>query len=243
MNSTGNSEIMSPQPLIIAVDGHSSCGKSTFARLIAKELNFVYIDSGAMYRAVALYAIEHNMIPAEHVLQDKLNKSLQLIHITFKLNQNTGLQETWLNGKNVEPAIRGIEVSNIVSKISQIAEVRSEMVRLQRNIGTKGNVVMDGRDIGSTVFPGATLKIFMTADTIVRAKRRFKELVEKGINVDFQEVVENIKMRDHEDETRMVSPLRKAPDALVLDNSNMTIDQQMVWFRNKWKEKSAAHEN
>jgi cytidylate kinase len=234
---------MSPQPLIIAVDGHSSCGKSTFARLIAKELNFVYIDSGAMYRAVAQYAIEHKMIHDEVVDQARLNKSLHQIHINFSLHPVTGLQETWLNGKNVEPAIRGIGVSNIVSKISQIAEVRTEMVRLQRNIGTNGNVVMDGRDIGSTVFPGATLKIFMTADTIVRAKRRFKELIEKGITVDLQEVVENIKMRDHEDETRMVSPLRQAPDALILDNSNMTIDEQMVWFRKIWKEKLPGHEN
>jgi cytidylate kinase len=175
--------------------------------------------------------------------QARLNKSLHQIHINFSLHPVTGLQETWLNGKNVEPAIRGIGVSNIVSKISQIAEVRTEMVRLQRNIGTNGNVVMDGRDIGSTVFPGATLKIFMTADTIVRAKRRFKELIEKGITVDLQEVVENIKMRDHEDETRMVSPLRKAPDALILDNSNMTIDEQMVWFRKIWKEKLPGHEN
>lgn len=234
---------MTQAPYIIAVDGYSSCGKSTFARLIAKELGFVYIDSGAMYRAVALFALEHGMISGQQVNDEELNKSLNQINISFRIDEKTGLQETLLNSRNVEPEIRGIEVSNIVSKISQVPEVRTEMVSLQRKIGSSGNVVMDGRDIGSTVFPEATLKIFMTADTIVRAKRRHKELIEKGVDVDLQEIAENIRMRDFEDENRTVSPLRKAPDAVVLDNSNMTISQQMNWFKEAWKEKTAGHEN
>jgi cytidylate kinase len=233
----------SRQPLIIAVDGYSSCGKSTFARLIAKELNFVYIDSGAMYRAVALYAMMNGMVYGGKADPGRLTASLDNIEIRFRLNKSTGIQETFLNGGNAEEEIRGIEVSNIVSKISQIEEVREKMVRLQRKIGAEGNVVMDGRDIGSTVFPGAALKIFMTADPEVRARRRYKELVEKGADVDIEEVIHNIRMRDHEDETRKVSPLRKAGDAVLLDNSHMTVDQQMDWFRNKWKSVVSLHEH
>jgi len=224
----------SRRPLIIAVDGYSSCGKSTFAQLIAKELGFIYIDSGAMYRAVALYALQNGLIAKVTLKKEQLIRSLDRIEIRFRKNEKTGAQETWLNGENVEEFIRGIEVSNIVSKISQIKEVREKMVRFQRKIGEEGSVVMDGRDIGSTVFPDAVLKIFMTADPEVRARRRFKELVEKGMQVDFDDVIRNIKMRDHEDETRKVSPLRKAADAVILDNSSMTIDEQMDWFRKKW---------
>jgi len=224
----------SRRPLIIAVDGYSSCGKSTFAQLIAKELGFIYIDSGAMYRAVALYALQNGLIAKVTLKKEQLIRSLDRIEIRFRKNEKTGAQETWLNGENVEEFIRGIEVSNIVSKISQIKEVREKMVRIQRKIGEEGYVVMDGRDIGSTVFPDAVLKIFMTADPEVRARRRFKELVEKGMQVDFDDVIRNIKMRDHEDETRKVSPLRKAADAVILDNSSMTIDEQMDWFRKKW---------
>ena len=223
--------------LIIAIDGYSSCGKSTFARMIARELNFVYIDSGAMYRAVALFALENDIITGDGIDEKNLLASLDLIDVHFKLNTNTGIQDTWLNGRNVETEIRGIAVSGIVSKISRIAEVRNKMVNNQRIIGASGNVVMDGRDIGSTVFPDATLKIFMTADTLVRAARRHKELKEKGLSVGLDEVAENLRMRDHEDETRDVSPLRKAEDAVTLDNSNMTIDQQMDWFRKTWKDK------
>jgi len=224
----------SRRPLIIAVDGYSPCGKSTFAQLIAKELGFIYIDSGAMYRAVALYALQNGLIAKVTLKKEQLIRSLDRIEIRFRKNEKTGAQETWLNGENVEEFIRGIEVSNIVSKISQIKEVREKMVRFQRKIGEEGSVVMDGRDIGSTVFPDAVLKIFMTADPEVRARRRFKELVEKGMQVDFDDVIRNIKMRDHEDETRQVSPLRKAADAVILDNSSMTIDEQMDWFRKKW---------
>lgn len=219
---------------IIAVDGYSSCGKSTFARLIARELGYVYIDSGAMYRAVALFCLENNILADGNPVIEKLRESLGNITISFLLNKRTGMQETWLNGRNVEEAIRGIEVSAVVSKISQIREVRGKMVRLQRKIGKKGGVVMDGRDIGTVVFPEAQLKIFMTADADVRARRRYKELLEKGMDVKLDEIADNIRMRDHEDENRKVSPLRKADDAIVLDNSNMTIKEQMEWFKILW---------
>lgn len=225
----------SHNPLVIAVDGYSSCGKSTYAKLIAKELGYIYIDSGAMYRAVALYALRNGFVSDHLIEKEKLIQTLDRIEIRFIYNAATGTQETWLNGENVEKEIRGIQVSEIVSKISQIEEVRGKMVRLQREIGSISCVVMDGRDIGSTVFPDAVIKIFMTADAKIRAQRRYKELSEKGISVDFDEVLRNIRMRDHEDETREVSPLRKAPDALVLDNSQMTIDDQMDWFRAKWE--------
>ncbi|HEX2394509.1 MAG TPA: (d)CMP kinase [Bacteroidales bacterium] len=233
----------SHKPLVIAVDGYSSCGKSTYAKLIARELGYTYIDSGAMYRAVALYALRKGLASDKQIEKLKLIQSLDQIEIRFRNNEATGAQETWLNDENVEKEIRGIEVSNIVSKISQIEEVREKMVRLQRTIGSGGCVVMDGRDIGSTVFPEAAFKIFMTADAKIRAQRRYKELSEKGISVDFEEILRNIRMRDHEDETREVSPLRKAPDALVLDNSQMTIGEQMVWFAEKWERVAGQHES
>lgn len=222
-------------PHVIAVDGYSSCGKSTYAKLIAQELGFIYIDSGAMYRAVALYALRNGFVNDQFIEKEKLIQSLDKIEIRFIYNVPDGTQETWLNGENVEKEIRGIKVSEIVSKISQIEEVREKMVRLQREIGSKSSVVMDGRDIGSTVFPQAVIKIFMTADAKIRAQRRYNELSEKGISVDFDEVLKNIRMRDHEDETREVSPLRKAADALVLDNSQMTLCDQMDWFMAKWE--------
>lgn len=229
------------QSFVIAVDGYSSCGKSTFARMIAKDLNFVYIDSGAMYRAVAQYCLENKMIQDHEVIPELLNASLDKIHIEFKANPEKGIQETWLNGKNVEEAIRGIAVSSIVSKISQIKEVRQKMVALQREIGHGESVVMDGRDIGSTVFPNATLKIFMTADVKIRAIRRYNELKAKGVAVTMEEIIENIRMRDHEDETRVESPLRKAEDAIVLDNSIMTLPEQMDWFREIWSVKTKSY--
>ncbi len=228
---------------IVAVDGYSSCGKSTFARLIARELNYVYIDSGAMYRAVALYCLE-NSLPADgNLLIEKLREEINNITIRFRLNEHSGLQETWLNGKNVEEEIRGIEVSAIVSKISQIREVRGKMVGLQRKIGQNGGVVMDGRDIGTVVFPDAHLKIFMIADADVRARRRYKELLEKGMDVKLDEIAANIRMRDFEDENRKESPLRKAEDAVLLDNSHMTIDQQMDWFKELWSKNMGRNEH
>jgi CMP/dCMP kinase len=230
------------QHYVIAVDGYSSCGKSTFARMIAKELNFIYIDSGAMYRAVALFCLEQHMFVNHEVIPELLNASLHRITIEFRANSE-GMQETWLNGKSVEEEIRGIPVSSVVSKISQIKEVRQKMVNLQREISRGVSVVMDGRDIGSTVFPQATLKIFMTADVQIRAIRRYNELSVKGIDVSLQEVIENIRMRDHEDETRVESPLRKAEDAVILDNSHMTLSEQMEWFRQTWSLKSNTHGN
>lgn len=224
----------SSTPVVIAVDGYSSCGKSTFAKMIAKKLNYVYIDTGAMYRAVALYALQHGLAGTQQIRDEALVNALDDITIHFSFNQHNGAQETWLNGKNVEEAIRGLEVSAIVSKISQIREVRRKMVGLQRSIGEKDNVVMDGRDIGTVVFPHARLKIFMTADVAIRAERRFKELKAKGIEASFDEICNNIRMRDHEDENRSESPLQKASDALVLDNSHMTVEQQMEWFENTW---------
>jgi len=220
---------------VIAIDGYSSCGKSTFARLIAAELGYVYIDSGAMYRSVALYCLENGIFPADKAGISRLQSELGNIRIRFRLNSKSGLQETWLNDTNVEEKIRGIEVSAVVSTISQIREVRNKMVSMQREIGEKGNVVMDGRDIGTVVFPDAKMKIFMTADPDVRAKRRYNELIQKGIAVELREIADNIRMRDKEDENRAVSPLRKAADALVLDNSHMTVPEQMDWFRRKWK--------
>lgn len=228
---------------IIAVDGYSSCGKSTFARLIAKELNYIYIDSGAMYRSVALYSLQHSLIVNGSPDLPHLKQSLGLINISFVLNTVTGLQETWLNGRNVEASIRGIEVSEVVSRISQIKEVREKMVGMQRKIGEHGGVVMDGRDIGTVVFPEAGLKIFMTADTDVRAMRRYNELIGKGMTVQLNEIKANIRMRDHEDETRSQSPLRKAKDAVLLDNSYMTIDQQMEWFSEVWSKIRDRYEN
>lgn len=233
----------SPGAFIIAVDGYSSCGKSTYARLIAKELKYVYIDSGAMYRAVALYALEQGLVSEKDIDVETLKQSLDHIQITFRLNPANGLQETFLNGVNAEEKIRGIEVSEIVSKISKIREVRDKMVAFQRTMGNNGGVVMDGRDIGSVVFPDAALKIFMTADTDVRAMRRFKELKEKGIDITLEEVKDNIRMRDHEDENRKESPLIRSLDAIVLDNSYMTVEQQMVWFREEWKKILMKHES
>jgi cytidylate kinase len=228
---------------IIAIDGYSSCGKSTFARLIAGELNYVYIDSGAMYRAVALYCLENSILSGNQVDLALLQKALPEINIRFSIKDVNGFQETWLNGVNIEEKIRGIEVSSVVSSISQIGDVRTKMVSMQRKIGEHGRVVMDGRDIGTVVFPHALLKIFMTADPDVRAKRRYDELTQKGVTVQLAEIAENIRMRDREDENRPVSPLRRANDALVLDNSYMTIAEQMEWFREKWDalhEKSAS---
>jgi CMP/dCMP kinase len=235
MNSVKSSDSMSDNnDSIIALDGYSSCGKSTFARLIARELGFVYIDSGAMYRSVALFCLENGILADNKVDMALLQKALHEIDIRFRINLASGQQETWLNGTLVEEKIRGIEVSSVVSAISQIDDVRKKMVSLQREIGRNGHVVMDGRDIGTVVFPEAKLKIFMTADPDVRAKRRYDELMQKGIEVELREIADNIRMRDYEDENRAVSPLRKAADAMVLDNSNMTISEQMEWFRKKW---------
>jgi cytidylate kinase len=216
--------------LIIAIDGYSSCGKSTFARAIARELGYIYIDSGAMYRAVTLYALRHRFIHGEKLNRNGIISELNDIHIEFIYNPDLGEHETYLNSENVEHEIRGIEVSEYVSAISKIPEVRTRMVELQRQIGVYKGIVMDGRDIGTVVFPDAELKIFMTASVDVRAKRRYDELRGKGVEVDFEEVRRNIISRDITDENRDISPLRRADDAIVLDNTKMTVKEQMDWI-------------
>jgi CMP/dCMP kinase len=217
------------EKLIIAIDGYSSCGKSTFAKAIAKELNYLYIDSGAMYRAVTLYCMRKNFIDDHWLNTESIIDDLHNITVEFVFNPESEEYETYLNAENVEKEIRGLEVTSLVSRISQIAEVRARMVELQRKIGASKGIVMDGRDIGTVVFPDADLKIFMTASTDIRAKRRFNELASKGICADFEEVKRNIIARDIADENRDVSPLRRADDAIILDNSRMTVEEQMLW--------------
>ena len=217
--------------LIISVDGYSSCGKSSFAKLIAKELNYLFIDSGAMYRAVTLFALRNELINNGSINRDKLVRSLPSIQINFRYNPDKQLYETYLNNENVEQEIRQIEVSNFVSPLSQIKEVRDKMVELQREIGVFKGIVMDGRDIGTVVFPDADVKIFMIASPDIRAKRRFDEMTANGIDIDLEVIIKNISARDKADSEREMSPLKKADDANVLDNSHMTIQEQMVWFR------------
>jgi cytidylate kinase len=217
--------------LIIAIDGYSSCGKSTFAKTIAKELNYIYIDSGAMYRAVTLYCMRKKLIGKGGINIDGILSDLKNIHVRFVYNPDIMEYETHLNSENVEKEIRGIVVSEFVSRISQIPEVRARMVELQRQIGVFKGIVMDGRDIGTVVFPDAEIKIFMTASIDIRAKRRYDELKAKGENVDFEEIKRNIVGRDIADENRDISPLRRADDAIVLDNSRMSVIEQMLWVK------------
>jgi CMP/dCMP kinase len=216
--------------LTIAIDGYSSCGKSTFARAVAKELNYIYIDSGAMYRAVTLYCMRREFIGKSGLKLQGILSEINEIHIDFVFNPDMDEYETFLNSENVEKEIRSMEVTSLVSRISQIAEVRARMVELQRQIGISKGIVMDGRDIGTVVFPDAEIKIFMTASVDIRARRRFDELKGKGINVDFDEIRRTIITRDIADENRDISPLRRADDAIVLDNSKMTVEEQMIWI-------------
>ena len=216
--------------LIIAIDGYSSCGKSTFARLIAKELNYIYIDSGAMYRAVTLFCMRRNYITLTVLNKTGIIDELKDIHIDFVFNPDINEYETFLNSENIENEIRNMAVTSLVSKISQIPEVRERMVELQRQIGVSKGIVMDGRDIGTVVFPDAEIKIFMTASVDIRAKRRHNELKNKGVNIEFEEIKRTIIARDIADENRDISPLRRANDALVLDNSRMTVEEQMLWI-------------
>lgn len=217
--------------LIIAIDGYSSCGKSTFAKAIARELGYIYIDSGAMYRAITLYCLRKGYTGKNGLNLDAILSDLGNTHIGFVYNPDILEYETYLNSENVEAEIRGVEVTSYVSRISQIPEVRTHMVELQRQIGVFKGIVMDGRDIGTVVFPDADLKIFMTASVDVRAKRRFDELKAKKVEVSFEEIKRNIIARDIADENRDISPLRRAEDAIILDNTRMTVDQQMDWFR------------
>lgn len=207
----------------IAIDGWSSCGKSTMARQLAKELNYIFIDSGAMYRAIALYFIQHRLDLNDH---NAVEKALENIKLSFQKNIHTGNNEIWMNGENVEQRIREMEVASKVSDVAAIKEVREFAVAQQQLIGKDKGVVMDGRDIGTTVFPEAELKIFMTANVDVRVERRFKELSIKNPLISIEEVKANLQTRDHMDSTREVSPLKKANDALVLDNSELTQEEQ-----------------
>lgn len=217
--------------LIIAIDGYSSCGKSTFAKSIAKMLNYIYIDSGAMYRTVTLYCMRRGFIGNGSLNLSGVLRELTGINIDFIFNPDIDEYETFLNSENVEQEIRNIKVSSNVSRISQIAEVRTRLVELQRKIGIQKGIVMDGRDIGTVVFPDADIKIFMTASVDIRAKRRHDELKSKGTIIDFEEIKRNIVARDIADENRDISPLRRADDAILLDNSRMSVDQQMTWVK------------
>lgn len=217
--------------LIIAIDGHSSGGKGTFAKAIAGKLGLTYVDSGAMYRAVTLYALENGLIREEKILEEQLIERLGDIEIRILYNPAQKTYETWMNGRNIEREIRGAKVSRFVSPVSRIREVRTALVGMQRSMAGDGGVVMDGRDIGSVVFPDADIKIFLTADPDIRARRRYDELTGKGMDAEFEKVRQNIMDRDHQDSTREISPLVKSVDAVELDNSNMTVEEQMEWFK------------
>lgn len=223
--------------IVIAVDGFSSCGKSTFAKLIAARLGYIFIDTGAMYRAVTLYALENGAICNGILNEEKLVGLLDQIDISFRFNPERGASDIYVNDVWVEGKIRTIEVSNLVSSVSAVGEVRKRLVALQQRMGQDKGVVMDGRDIGTVVFPNAELKIFMTAAPEVRAERRYKELTAKGEMVSKEEIVENIRQRDHLDQTRAISPLRQADDAIVLDNGGMTLEEEIEWFDKIFAEK------
>lgn len=221
---------MQLQKIIIAIDGFSSCGKSTVAKQLASLLGYNYIDTGAMYRAVTLFCLRRNLIINQQVKKEELIALLSEIHIEFKYNKTLQRSETCLNGEIVEEEIRQLPVSDNVSQVSVIREVREKMVALQQKMGQEKGIVMDGRDIGTVVFPNAELKIFMTASPHIRAQRRYDELKAKGQDVLFDDILSNVEMRDHIDQTREESPLRQADDALVLDNSNLSREEQLQWI-------------
>ena len=220
--------------IVVAIDGYSSCGKSTMARDLAKGIRYAYIDTGAMYRAVTLYALQHNFFENEMLDASRLEKAMCDIKISFNVSSEERNTETLLNGENVEREIRGMEVASYVSRIAALPFVRAALVEQQRRMGTEKSIVMDGRDIGTVVFPDAELKIFVTASPEVRATRRLDELNAKGEKASFEEILENIKSRDHQDMTRAVAPLCKAADAIELDNTNMTIAEQKIWLLNQY---------
>lgn len=222
--------------IVIAIDGFSSCGKSTFAKAIAARLGYIFIDTGAMYRAVTLYALEQGAIRDGEVDAEAVVSLLPEINISFSFNAERGASDIYVNGELAEGRIRTIEVSNCVSKVSSIREVREKLVAMQQQMGQKRGVVMDGRDIGTVVFPDAELKIFMTADAQVRAERRYAELTAKGDKVTMEEILDNVISRDKADMERAISPLRQAEDAMVLDNSYMSVDEQMAWFMERYEE-------
>lgn len=216
--------------IIIAIDGFSSCGKSTMAKDLAREIGYIYIDSGAMYRAVTLYSLENGIFTEKKINTEKLQNEIKDINISFQINPATGYPETYLNGNNVENKIRSMEVSSRVSPISTLDFVRKAMVAQQQEMGKAKGIVMDGRDIGTTVFPNAELKIFVTASPEIRAQRRYEELQMKGQKVSYNEILENVRQRDDIDQHRSISPLTQAEDAFLLDNSCMTVSQQKEWL-------------
>ena len=230
--------------IIIAIDGHSSCGKSTMAKQLAKEIGYVYVDTGAMYRAVTLYAMRHGMYPETGILEEALKADVDAdkIQISFKFNPETGRPDTYLNGEKVEEEIRQMEVSNRVSPIAALPFVRALLTEQQQAMGKEKGIVMDGRDIGTAVFPQAEMKVFVTASAKVRAQRRFDELMGKAKTqeerdaLNYEEVLKNVEERDYIDSHREVAPLRQADDAIVLDNSNLTREEQSAWLLEKYKE-------
>ena len=222
--------------ITIAIDGFSSCGKSTMAKDLARELGYVYVDTGAMYRCVTLYALRHGLFRADGTINlPQLEAEIPNINISFKLNKETGRPDTYLNNENVESEIRTMEVSSRVSPIAAVPFVRAALVAQQQKMGEDKGIVMDGRDVGTVVFPNAELKIFVTASAEVRAQRRYDELKAKGMEADFEEILENVKQRDYIDSHREVSPMRKADDAIELDNSHISIAEQKQWLIGQYK--------
>ena len=221
--------------IIIAIDGHSSCGKSTMAKDLASKIGYTYIDTGAMYRAVTYFALQHDLfLPDGSIKLDELEAAMPDIHITFRFNEETRRPDTYLNNEYIEDKIRGMEVSAHVSPIATVGFVRTAMVAQQQEMGRAKGIVMDGRDIGTVVFPDAELKVFVTASAEVRAQRRYDELLAKGQPASFEEILENVKERDRIDSSREISPLRQADDAILLDNSNLTIPQQNEWLMGQY---------
>ncbi len=225
--------------ITIAIDGFSSCGKSTMAKDLAREIGYVYIDTGAMYRTVALYALRQGLIVDGQIDEAALRSQMDRIGITFRLNEETGRPDTFLNGNCVEGEIRSMEVSRHVSRVAALGFVREAMVEQQRRMGQEKGVVLDGRDIGTVVFPDAEMKVFVTASAAIRAQRRFDELTAKGETCDYDEILRNVEERDRIDTTREIAPLRQAPDAVVLDNSHMTIEGQKEWLMRLYQQRAA----
>ena len=215
-----------PLKINIAIDGHSSCGKSTIAKAISEKFEMRYIDTGAMYRAITFYCIQNNIIQNKILNYDFLKSELNNIDVTFRYNLESKISETILNGENVEEEIRGLSVSENVSNISKIKEVRDKLVILQQEMGENKNVIMDGRDIGTKVFPNAEIKFYVTANVMIRAKRRYEELINKGEKLRFKDVLENINLRDKNDSEREINPLSKAKDAILIDNSDISVKEQ-----------------
>ena len=223
--------------IIVAIDGHSSCGKSTMAKDLAREVGYIYVDTGAMYRTVTLYALRHGMFQSDGTVNEEaLREAMPTVQVSFGLDPATQLPHACLNGEDVENDIRGMEVSSHVSPIAALPFVREAMTRQQQLMGQAKGIVMDGRDIGTVVFPQAELKVFVTASAEVRAQRRYDELTAKGKTVNYEEILQNVTERDYIDSHRSVAPLRQAPDALLLDNSHLTIAEQKAWLRQRFDE-------